>query len=117
MTYPRYSITVPVNYCTNTIIKPKQYNFSGHIPHTDVYIKSVIYSNPATIVLWNDGTKTVCKCQYPDVYSEETGLAICILKKVFGAIEVSKLFSDWIPTQNSLFAEKITLKDVMKKNK
>ena len=47
-------------------------------------IKDVIFSPPATIVLWEDGTKTVVKCQEDETYSKEVGLAMCICKKVYG---------------------------------
>lgn len=47
-------------------------------------IKEVIFNKPATIVKWNDGTKTVVKCQPGDEYSRETGLAMCIAKKYLG---------------------------------
>lgn len=49
-------------------------------------IKKVIHNNPATIVFWGDGTKTVVKCQEDDRhgYSERVGLLMCIAKKFFG---------------------------------
>lgn len=49
-------------------------------------IKKVIHNNPATIVFWGDGTKTVVKCQEEDRhgYSERVGLLMCIAKKFFG---------------------------------
>lgn len=47
-------------------------------------IKKVIFNNPATIVLWNDGTKTVVKCRKGDSYDQEKGLAMAISKKVLG---------------------------------
>lgn len=47
-------------------------------------IKDVIFSPPATIVLWEDGTKTVVKCQNNETYSKEVGLAMCICKKAYG---------------------------------
>lgn len=47
-------------------------------------IKDVIFNRKATIVLWKDGTKTVVKCQPGDKYSPEAGLAIAVMKKVFG---------------------------------
>ena len=47
-------------------------------------IKKVIFNNPATIVYWEDGTKTVVKCGKDDTYSEETGLALCFMKKALG---------------------------------
>ena len=47
-------------------------------------IKKVIFNDPATIVYWKDGTKTVVKCQDGDVYDKEKGLAMCVAKKFFG---------------------------------
>lgn len=49
-----------------------------------VGIAKVIHNDPATIVCWKDGTKTIVKCQDDDVYSKESGLALCIAKKVLG---------------------------------
>lgn len=47
-------------------------------------IKRAIFSNPATIILWNDGTKTVTKCCDGDTYDPEIGMAMCIMKHLFG---------------------------------
>lgn len=52
-------------------------------------IKKVIFNKPATIVLWDDGTKTVVKCQPGkngrlEKYDKEKGLAMCITKKALG---------------------------------
>lgn len=47
-------------------------------------IEDVIFNNPATIVKWSDGTKTVVKCGKYDTYSKEVGLAMAICKKAFG---------------------------------
>lgn len=49
-------------------------------------IKDVIINGPATIIKWKDGTKTVVKCQDEDkeAYSPEAGIAIAVMKKVFG---------------------------------
>ena len=47
-------------------------------------IKKVIFNDPATIVLWADGTKTIVKVQGDDVYNREQGLALCIAKKALG---------------------------------
>lgn len=46
-------------------------------------IKKVIFNNPATIVLWADGTKTVVKAKNEE-FDPEKGLAMAIVKKVFG---------------------------------
>ena len=47
-------------------------------------ISRVIFNGPATIVFWSDGDKTVVKCMESDTYSYETGVAMCMLKKIFG---------------------------------
>ena len=46
--------------------------------------KKVIFSGPATTILWKDGTKTTVKCQGDDVFNHETGIALCYLKKMLG---------------------------------
>lgn len=47
-------------------------------------IKRVIFNDPATIVFWEDGSKTVVKCSPRDIYDAEKGLAMAITKKYFG---------------------------------
>lgn len=47
-------------------------------------IKKVIFNNPATIVLWEDGTKTVVKRQKGERWDKEKGLAMAIVKKISG---------------------------------
>ena len=47
-------------------------------------IKDVIFNDPATIVFWTDGTKTVVKCQPGETFDPEKGLAMAISKKVLG---------------------------------
>ena len=60
-------------------------------------IKKVIFNDPATIVLWSDGTKTVVKCQEGDTYSKELGLAMCISKKYLGNKgNFNEVFKKWI---------------------
>lgn len=46
-------------------------------------IKDVIFNAPATIVFWEDGTKTVVKAQEED-FDPEKGLAMAISKKALG---------------------------------
>jgi hypothetical protein len=47
-------------------------------------IKNVIFHDPATIVFWDDGTKTVVKAQNGEAYDPEKGLAMAITKKALG---------------------------------
>ena len=60
-----------------------RYKLPGALDN-DCVITRVIFNKPATIVFWNDGTKTITKCSKDDTYSKEAGLAICCLKKAFG---------------------------------
>ena len=46
-------------------------------------IEKVIFNSPATIVKWNDGTKTVVKCQNNDEFDWEKGLAMAYVKRAF----------------------------------
>lgn len=44
--------------------------------------------------------KTVVKCQEGDVYSKETGLALCIAKKALGNKgNFNDVFHEWIPEE------------------
>ena len=73
-------------YCHNDIVT--QYR---------VGIKKVIFHNPATIVLWSDGTKTVVKCQEGDIYDPEKGFALCCAKKLFSnQSNFNNVFKKWI---------------------
>lgn len=48
-------------------------------------IKKVISNKPYSIVLWLDGTKTIVKQQPGETkYDPEKGLAMCIVKKMYG---------------------------------
>ena len=49
----------------------------------DGMIRKVIFNDPATIVFWSDGSKTVVKAQDGN-YDKMVGLAMCISKKHFG---------------------------------
>lgn len=60
-------------------------------------IHDVIFNDPATIVFWEDGTKTVTKCQEGDVYNKEFGLIACIIKYLTGNNgRWNEIFKDWI---------------------
>ena len=47
------------------------------------FIDKVVYNDPATIVFWTDGSKTVVKT-HEEAFSKEHGLAMAIAKKYFG---------------------------------
>lgn len=68
-------------------------------PIFDAYdkIKDVKFANPATIVFWKDGTKTVVKAQGDEQYIPEVGLAMCICKKVMGNTrDYYRVFKHWM---------------------
>lgn len=47
-------------------------------------VEKVIFNEPATIVLWQDGTKTVVKASPDEPFDPEKGLAMAISKKALG---------------------------------
>ncbi len=60
-------------------------------------IKKVIFNDPATIVFWTDGTKTVAKAHGDDKFNKEVGLTVCIAKKAMGnKAHWDKVFKKWI---------------------
>lgn len=81
-TFPKFeghiTGTAKVFYCN--ILNSTYGIGSSHIPE----IKNVIFNDPATIVFWEDGTKTVVKCQDGDEFDPEKGLAMAIVKKAYG---------------------------------
>lgn len=64
---------------------------------TALHIKKVIFNDPATIVFWADGTKTVAKVHGDDKFDKEVGLTVCIAKKAMGnKAHWDKVFKKWI---------------------
>ena len=70
-------------------------------------IKNVIFNDPATIVFWEDGTKTVVKCQDGDEFDPEKGLAMAIAKKAYGnkGNYCNKL-KKWLPKEEPVDANR-----------
>ena len=79
-----------------------EWNSNGETtPHIKINIydsiKDVMFANPATIVFWTDGTKTVVKAQGDEQYVPEVGLAMCICKKVMGNTrDYYRVFKHWM---------------------
>ena len=68
----------------------------GTIPVKNPGIRKVIYNDPATIILWVDGTKTVVRCQPGDVYDKKTGFLLCIAKRFFGNLgRYNNVIKEW----------------------
>lgn len=53
-------------------------------------VKRVIYNDPATIVLWDDGTKSVVKCMDGEPFEKFAGFCAALAKKVFGSTSKAK---------------------------
>lgn len=75
-------------------------------------IKKVIFSGNATIVFWEDGTKTVVRCQKGDKYSADEGLAMAICKRAYGN---DNTFNDVI--NKAMASALVATNDKTKKNK
>lgn len=59
------------------------FSYCGFCENKAIKIKDVIFNNPATIVFWSDGTKTVVKAEN-EPFDREKGLAMAISKKFLG---------------------------------
>ena len=68
-------------------------------------IKKIMYKPPATIVFWNDGTKTVSVCERGDTYNKELGFALCVLKKKYGNKMVHEMLDTYVHNANK-YSEK-----------
>jgi hypothetical protein len=76
------------------------WNSSNNIPK----IKKVIFNCPATIVLFEDGTKSVVKIDENDpVWDPEHGLAMALVKRVYGTNKSHSnyydIFKKWLPEE------------------
>lgn len=60
-------------------------SISSSLPSNTVKldIKRVIHNAPATVILWNDGTKTVVKA-HNEPFDPEKGFAMAVCKKLLG---------------------------------
>lgn len=65
-------------------------------------VKRVLFKDPATIVWFSDDTKSVAICGYDDVYDKETGVAICLCKRMLGNKEYRKLMDEWCYKKENL---------------
>lgn len=65
-------------------IDPETANYPDPINPIEFEIKKVIFSNPCTIVFWGDGTKTVVRCSDTECYDPEKGIAMALMRKVYG---------------------------------
>lgn len=79
-------------------------------------IKKVIFNDPATIVLWNSGDKTVVKCGEGEAYDPEKGLAMAIAKFALGNQgNYYEVFKKWLPNDEEMLH--IKAKNIIKCNR
>jgi ssDNA-binding Zn-finger/Zn-ribbon topoisomerase 1 len=57
-------------------------------------IKNIIFNAPATIVFWDDNTKTIVKCGEGDVFDPEKGVAMAVMKRALGTNETDSNYLD-----------------------
>lgn len=62
-------------------------------------IKKVIFNYPATIIIWNDNSKTVVKLMEGDTWDPEKGFAMAYLKKILGTQRLRKEIKTWVKPQ------------------
>ena len=92
--YPSIDVSSLIK-AANTIKKGFENMFSTL---RNIEIKKVIFNEPATIIIWDDGTKTVVKAQNGEVFDKEKGLAMAVVKKAFGNNgNYYNEFKKWIP--------------------
>lgn len=79
-----------IDYMTSRITSRNEYQEINTCTHLSPYNEfnpyepeKVIFNDPATIVFWKDGTKTVVKAVY-EPFDKEKGLAMAIAKKALG---------------------------------
>lgn len=53
-------------------------------------IDHIVFSDPATIVFWEDGTKTVVKCMNGEKFERYAGFMAACMKKMFGSTSRAK---------------------------
>lgn len=87
-------------YCSHDVITTEAvFNATRTVQTVIPKIKDVIYNRPATIVFWEDGTKTVVKCKN-EKFDPEKGLAMAFSKKILGNKgNYYNVFKKWLPDE------------------
>lgn len=84
-----------MRYCYNDILSVEKYNASMEL-RVDIpgMIDRVIFNDPATIIIWKDGSKTVVKRSDDDIWDPEKGFCMAIIKKLYGHTSFIKKFME-----------------------
>lgn len=79
---------------TNGLCPGKYETFYVKLGEPLIHPTRVIFNNPATIVFWNDGTKTIVKCSEHDIFTKEGGFAAALAKKMYKTGGIKKILKD-----------------------
>lgn len=96
---PNDFIDAIMNGYALTARSPFKLTFHTYNPN-DAYIyniKQIIHNPPATIIIWENGHKSVVKCMDTDTYNPEQGIAMCLLKEMLsedGYRELKKIMCE-----------------------
>lgn len=94
---------------TNDLMKDldnQYYTFAFTPIRKQANIENVVFHDPATIVCWTDGTKTVVKCSEDEPFDPEKGLAMAISKKFLGNQgNYYNEFKKWLPEPDPEYEE------------
>lgn len=84
-----------IRYCYNDILSVEKYKASMEL-RVDIpgMIDRVIFNDPATIILWKDGSKTVVKRSEDDIRDPEKGFCMAVIKKLYGRTSFIKRFME-----------------------
>ena len=90
-----------LNYITNDIYTTKE-----AIKIMRNSIKKIIFNDPATIIIWGNGDKTIVKCGEGETYDPEKGMAMAIAKHFLGDKgNYYETFKKWLPKEHETVKE------------
>ena len=90
-----------LNYITNDIYTTKE-----AIKIMRNSIKKIIFNDPATIIIWSNGDKTIVKCGEGETYDPEKGMAMAIAKHFLGDKgNYYETFKKWLPKEHETVKE------------
>ena len=71
------------------------YDFLYYDVDKELKVTKVIYNDPATIVYFSDGTKSVVKLHPEDTFDKTTGLLMAISKRLLGSKGLHRALKDF----------------------
>lgn len=81
-------------------------------------IKRVIYSDPVTTIIWDDGSKTQSRCDEHDNFDELTGFMMCVFKKNMKHKDMRQMFKTFVYGDDKHYVKRDKVKQTnnIKKN-